>query len=197
MFRVRRIRVDEGSLLRAMRLAALADAPGDATTTLDRAVARDDEHWIAAAEANASGSLQATFFAERGETEEPGPAESGVVGMVGAYANRDGVVNVVGLWTAPGFRQLGVASGLLDAVAVWARDIGAVRLRAQRARPALLRRRGLRGHRIDHAVRARTRHSPGRARPHHLTPTHRKQIGWSREGDACRWRYRRQPWTSP
>ena len=27
------------------------------------------------------------------------------------------------------FRQLGVASGLLDAVAVWARDIGAVRLR--------------------------------------------------------------------
>ena len=129
MFRVRRIRVDEGSLLRAMRLAALADAPGDATTTLDRAVARDDEHWIAAAEANASGSLQATFFAERGETEEPGPAESGVVGMVGAYANRDGVVNVVGLWTAPGFRQLGVASGLLDAVAAWARDIGAMRLR--------------------------------------------------------------------
>ena len=57
MFRVRRIRVDEGPLLRAMRLAALADAPGDATTTLDRAVARDDEHWVAAAEANASGSL--------------------------------------------------------------------------------------------------------------------------------------------
>ena len=57
MFRVRRIRVEEGPLLRAMRLAALADAPGEATTTLDRAAARSDDHWAEAAETNAYGSL--------------------------------------------------------------------------------------------------------------------------------------------
>ena len=41
-FAVRRINADEGPLLRRMRLAALADAPGDATTTLARAEAHGD-----------------------------------------------------------------------------------------------------------------------------------------------------------
>lgn len=132
MFRVRRIGPDEGRLLRSMRLAALADAPGEATTTLRRAAEHSDDHWVAAAFANASGPLQATFFAERdGHDTRPMPPGSnlGAVGMVGAYANQDGVVNIVGLWSAPGFRQLGVAPALLDAVAAWARAIGATRLR--------------------------------------------------------------------
>jgi len=119
---VRRLRPDEGELLRATRLAALADAPGDATTTLARAEAHDADHWSEAAAANASGPLHATFFADVADREHP-------VGMVGAYANRDGAVNVVGLWSAPGFRDIGVADDLLDAVANWARDSGADRLR--------------------------------------------------------------------
>ncbi|HEX2578262.1 MAG TPA: GNAT family N-acetyltransferase [Aquihabitans sp.] len=117
MFTVRRLAADEGPLLRATRLAALADAPGDATTTLARAEAHDDDHWTASAAANASGPLQATFLAEAADVEEP-------VGMVGAYANRDGVVNVVGLWSAPGHRDVGVATALLEAVAGWARGNG-------------------------------------------------------------------------
>lgn len=125
MFTVRRIRADEGPRLKAIRLAALADAPGDATTTLARAEARPDDHWAEAAVANASGALQATFFAELpegGGTGEP-------VGLIGAYANETGIVNLVGLWSAPGHRDVGVASALLEAVAAWAETIGADRLR--------------------------------------------------------------------
>lgn len=122
MVTVRRLRDDEGMVLKAVRLAALADAPGLATTTLARAEAHDDAHWTTSAVANASGPLQATFLAEADDADEP-------VGMVGSYANRDGVVNVVGLWSAPGYRDVGVAESLLDAVADWARANGDIRLR--------------------------------------------------------------------
>ncbi len=126
-FSVRRIRADEGPRLRSIRLAALADAPGDATTTLARAEARPDDHWVEAAAANASGGLQATFFAEQADQAHQPGAEP--VGMIGAYANESGIVNLVGLWSAPGHRDVGVAPALLDAVASWARTIGADRLR--------------------------------------------------------------------
>lgn len=122
MLTVRRLHAEEGPLLRAVRLAALVDAPGDATTTLARAEAHDEDHWSASAAANASGPLQATFLAEADGVDQP-------VGLVGAYANRDGVVNVVGLWSAPGHRDIGVATGLLGAVAEWARSNGDARLR--------------------------------------------------------------------
>ena len=121
---VRRIRPDDGPLLRSLRLAALADAPSEATTTLARAEAHDDDHWVEAAVANASGGLQATFIAE-----VDGPDGLEAVGLVGAYANRHGVANVVGLWSAPGFRDVGVASVLLAEVQAWAVDAGADRLR--------------------------------------------------------------------
>ncbi|MEZ5140292.1 MAG: hypothetical protein R2711_16420 [Acidimicrobiales bacterium] len=76
--------------LRAIRLAALADAPGDATTTLARAEARSSEHWDEAALANASGGLQATFFAE--PADEGGAVADGAepIGLIGAYANESG-----------------------------------------------------------------------------------------------------------
>ena len=38
-------------------------------------------------------------------------------------------MNLVGLWSAPGYRDIGVATALVDAVADWASGIGADRLR--------------------------------------------------------------------
>jgi GNAT superfamily N-acetyltransferase len=127
VFAVRRIRADEGPTLRAIRLAALAEAPGDATTTLARAQARPEKHWEEAAAANASGALQATFLAE--PADPSGAATAEPVGLVGAYANETGIVNLVGLWSAPGHRNVGVAPALLEAAAVWARSVGGDRLR--------------------------------------------------------------------
>ena len=86
MFQVRRIGGQEGELLRELRLAALADAPGDAATTLQRAQAHDLRHWQESAVANSSGPLQATFVVD-------GAGMAGA-GMVGAYANRDGTVKL-------------------------------------------------------------------------------------------------------
>jgi ribosomal protein S18 acetylase RimI-like enzyme len=121
-FSVRRIRPDEGDRLRAARLAALTDQPSEATITLARTQRFPDQHWDDAAETNASGGLQATFFATSTDDAE-------VVGLVGAYGNQGGTVNLVGLWSAPGFRDVGVAESLLDAVRTWAVDNGYERLR--------------------------------------------------------------------
>lgn len=122
---VRRIAEGDGPILRAVRLAALADAPGDSTTTVARTAAHDDDHWSESAAANASGPLQATFFAYTSRAADP----SDPIGLVGGYANRDGVVNMVGLWAAPGHRDVGVADALVDAVAAWAGASGAKKLR--------------------------------------------------------------------
>ncbi len=119
---VRRVTAADGPAMRATRLAALADAPGDSTTTVERTAAHGPDHWAESAAANASGPLQATFLVETAGAADP-------VGMVGAYANRDGVVNLVGLWAAPGFRDIGVAEALLDEVRRWAGESGARRLR--------------------------------------------------------------------
>ena len=105
---MRRIRPEEGDRLRAARLAALTDQPSEATITLARTQRFPDQHWADAAETNASGGLQATFFAVTPDEE--------VVGLVGAYGNQGGTVNLVGLWSAPGFRDVGVAGALLDEV---------------------------------------------------------------------------------
>jgi GNAT superfamily N-acetyltransferase len=130
-FRVRRIGPGEGGRLRAARLAALADQPSDATITLARTEQFSDDHWSEAAEANASGGLQATFFAVVGAGEGDDGDGDGevVVGLVGAYANQGGTVNLVGLWSAPGHRDVGVAEALLDAVRAWATEHGHRRLR--------------------------------------------------------------------
>jgi ribosomal protein S18 acetylase RimI-like enzyme len=121
MIRLRRIRPDDGPLLRRTRLAALADSPGAFVTTIEQATARSAEHWDTAAAANASGMSQATFFAEddAGET----------AGMVGAYVMADGVANMVGLWSAPGYRSMGVADALVAGLVDWAQRSGAHQLR--------------------------------------------------------------------
>ncbi len=117
---VRRIAADDGSLLRRVRLAAIADSPGAFTSTLEQAEAHDAHHWEAAADLNATGASQATFFAE---------ADDAVVGMVGAYTMAGGMVTLVGLWSAPGYRDVGVADALLDSLSDWAIRSGALHLR--------------------------------------------------------------------
>ena len=122
MISVRRIRPDDGPLLRRTRLAALADSPAAFLGTVEQAAARSAEHWDAAAAANASGMSQATFFAE-----DKGKGET--AGMVGAYVMADGVAHMVGLWSAPGYRSVGVADALVADLVDWAQRSGAHQLR--------------------------------------------------------------------
>jgi GNAT superfamily N-acetyltransferase len=122
--RIRRIEPVDGELLRHTRLRAIADQPGDTTATLGQTEGLSDEHWARAAEANASGGTQATFFAVDDDAD---PADA--VGMVGAYVMGDRIATMVGLWSAPGYRDIGVGFALLEAVVAWATSSGADQLR--------------------------------------------------------------------
>lgn len=122
--RIRRIEPADAPLLRRTRLRAVADQPGDTTATLGQTEALTDEHWARAAEANASGGTQATFFAVDDDADP-----EGAVGMVGSYVLGDHIATMVGLWSAPGYRDIGVGDALLEAVVAWATSSGADQLR--------------------------------------------------------------------
>jgi len=118
--RVRRIAADEGPHLRQVRLDAIADSPGTFTTNLEAAAARPAEAWMRVAEAHSSAGDQATWFAEVGEA---------TAGMVSAFRTDDGAVTMTSLWSAPGFRQRGVADALVAEVHAWAVRGGATEIR--------------------------------------------------------------------
>ena len=49
--------------------------------------------------------------------------------MVSAFRTDDGAVTMTSLWSAPGYRRIGVADHLVGAVRDWARSTGAVEVR--------------------------------------------------------------------
>lgn len=112
---VKRLAFDEGPRLRVLLLRALADAPDAFCGTYDEAAARPPQSW--------SAQLQeiAAFAAVAAEED---------VGIV--WGERDDLLHdaawLASMWVAPAVRGLGVGEALIDAVAAWARVIGARRL---------------------------------------------------------------------
>lgn len=119
---VRRIRPDEGELLRRVRLAALSDSPAAFGSTYSRELLLSDDEWADRARRSASGSERALFFAvDEGES---------VVGLAGGY-RPDGTasdVELISMWTDPSARRSGVGRQLVDAVIEWSRSVGAKRV---------------------------------------------------------------------
>jgi GNAT superfamily N-acetyltransferase len=114
---VRRIRPDEGSLLAAVRLRALASDPAAFGSTHAYEAVRSDVDWAERAVRGASGPTDLTLLAEM----------DGPVGMVGAYTP-DGHPNIrqlVAMWVAPEARGSGVGAALVGEVVAWARRSGA------------------------------------------------------------------------
>lgn len=126
MISVRRIAGDEGPLLRRMRLAALGESPRTFATTFAQAGELSDDQWAAIASAHASADDQATFLAE---------VDGEVVGLVGAYLTSNLVATMVGLWSAPGHRDIGVGAALVAEVVTWADQLGAVQIRSWLVEP--------------------------------------------------------------
>ena len=114
---VRRIRPDEGAVLRDVRLAALADAPSAFGSTYARESLLTAEDWAGRARASSAGSGRATFFAV---------ADNGIVGLVGGHNPEptSSRVELVSMWTHPAARRAGVGRLLVDAVLDWARTCG-------------------------------------------------------------------------
>lgn len=119
---IRRVRADEGPVLRAIRLRALAGAPDAFGTTLAQALAYTQQEWHARAARGAGADGDAAMFFA---VEEGRP-----VGMAGGLVEPDppGTVELVSMWVDPPARGRGVGRALIEAVADWARGRGATRL---------------------------------------------------------------------
>lgn len=119
--RVRRIRADEGALLRALRLRALSEVPEAFGETLDEAAARDQAEYDARARAASEGDRRAWFLAEIDGREMP-------VGLALGRRRPPDEAMVFSVWVAEAARELGVGRALMAAVEAWARGWGADRL---------------------------------------------------------------------
>ena len=120
---VRRIRPDEGPLLKEVRLAALADAPDAFSATYADEVAFDDGMWDerAALGATDDDGGTGTFVLDAGAA---GAAPLGIA--VGYRPGPDRTrVELVSMWVDPSVRGTGAGRLLVEAVAGWASDTGA------------------------------------------------------------------------
>src|SRR6187431_2484629 len=100
---VRRIRADEGPILKAVRLEALADSPSAFGSSYAAEVDQPDDHWTSRAADRAAGERSVTFFAI---------VDGSVVGLVAAQ--RPDVaglsVELVSMWVSPAQRRAGIAA---------------------------------------------------------------------------------------
>ena len=115
---IRRIRPDEGSRLRTLRLRALADAPMAFGSTLARESTFTDAAWQERAQRGASGADGVTFVAE---------LEGQWVGIATGLprdpdAPDDPRAVLVGMFVSGEARGRGVGAALVDAVVGWARE---------------------------------------------------------------------------
>jgi ribosomal protein S18 acetylase RimI-like enzyme len=118
---VRRLRPDEGSRLKEVRLAALEDSPDAFWTKLAEARLYPDEQWERAAE-TASNDEEAILIAKDGERW---------VGMIGLFPDEavEGALHIWGMWVAPEYRGRNVGRALLDGVLEVAAQTSATSIR--------------------------------------------------------------------
>lgn len=104
---VRAVASDQWQEWRALRLAALADAPDAFGSTLADWGDADEDRWR-----QRLRSVALNLIADSGH--QP-------VGMVSATAAADGQVELISMWVAPAGRGRGVGDALIQAVTRWAR----------------------------------------------------------------------------
>ena len=114
-YRIERLEPSEAARLRAIRLAALRDAPDAFGGTLEESSSRPRSAWSAQLEA------LPTFVASAAGTD---------VGMArGGPAEQDpDAAFLLSMWVAPSARGAGVGEALIAAVVAWARAEGYARL---------------------------------------------------------------------
>jgi GNAT superfamily N-acetyltransferase len=114
---IRRIRPEDWTLLRELRLAALADAPGAFGQRHDEAVQQPDAEWSSTARAASAGERRAWFLA----FDESGRA----VGLVQGRRRPPADCLLFSMWVAPAARQKGTGRALVEAVSEWGAEWGA------------------------------------------------------------------------
>jgi GNAT superfamily N-acetyltransferase len=119
--KVRALRSDEGPLLKALRLRALAESPDAFGQTLADALEQPDPYWENATRSVTEPNRHIMFLAE--DAERPVGLAFGLLDPARADTGR-----VAGMWVDPELRGRGLGRALLDAVVGWARGRGLTRL---------------------------------------------------------------------
>jgi GNAT superfamily N-acetyltransferase len=109
---VRRVRPDDGALIRRVRLNALATDPASFGSTYEREAAHPDENWAEWAVGDATGDDMATLLAICGD--EP----IGIVAASRDNLDRD-IFGVFAMWVAPERRGEGIGRRLLAEIEAW------------------------------------------------------------------------------
>ena len=114
---VRRIRTDEGPLLRAVRLSALADSPSAFGSSYAEEADQPDDRWTERAMRGADGERSITFFAT---------VDGSAVGLVSAHRTDPSglAAELVSMWVSPAHRRSRIAIELVTAVVGWAERTG-------------------------------------------------------------------------
>lgn len=102
--------------LKAVRLAALLDAPKAFGVTYEKSSANTDDDW----RAHAAGRRGVAFFLA-GDGAQP-------VGLAGGVMGDDGQYQLIAMWVHPAHRGSGVAASLVDAVKAHAAGAGHARV---------------------------------------------------------------------
>jgi GNAT superfamily N-acetyltransferase len=116
---VRRIRAEDWSLLRDLRLQSLKDAPQAFGQTYENAAAISDDEWKSNAKAAAHGDSRTWLI---------GDIDGAGVGLVQGRRRPADDCLVFSMWVAPGARRSGLGRMLIDGVATWAAEWGARRI---------------------------------------------------------------------
>jgi GNAT superfamily N-acetyltransferase len=114
---IRRIRADEGSRLKALRLRALADSPMAYGSTLAREQAYPDSLWHERAANGAAGDKVVTVVAEH-DDRLLGMATGLVSDLESPHAQD---LTMVGVFVDPTLRRQGIGALLVDKVIDWAK----------------------------------------------------------------------------
>lgn len=115
---VRQLEPEEGDVLRAVRLAALAADPSAFGSTWEREEAFGPGDW-----ARRAGPPAVTFVVSAAPAADPVGVAWGV-----PSTDRPDVVHLFGMWVAPTARGSGAADALVAAVVGWARERGSGRV---------------------------------------------------------------------
>jgi GNAT superfamily N-acetyltransferase len=121
--RIRELAAHEWPLFRALRLRALADAPEAFATPFAEAASRTELQWREQLAGVCASPSHVLFVAESGATAH---------GLVFGRLDADSPLAHLGaMWVAPETRLRGAGRLLVDAVAEWARALGAVAVELQ------------------------------------------------------------------
>lgn len=109
--RIRRIRPDDGRLLRDLRLRSIADAPQAFGQPLEEARSRPERDWSRSARQSSRGNDRTWLIAE---------TATGAVGLVQGRRRRPRTLLLFSMWVDPEVRRIGVGRLLIERLEEWA-----------------------------------------------------------------------------